>query len=352
MSLLYSLRIPQIALLLLFFISGCLPTACQRRESRALFPADSLSRQFAELTPVDTLSLVWETDGDIDQPLQYPRTVHFGDNDRIYASDVQGNKIYEFQASSGILNSIYDSPSFSFPYLAGVEGDTLLVFNPDAQRIDFIHEGRSVHQFSTPPEVPENQRLQYVTLHEDHVYYKVIGEDFDGYVAKLDFSGTVLQKTALSGPLWRHAGMLRAWGDTLISLCAYRPVIDVISQGGQLDTLLLSGFDSPMLPRSRAFVQGDISEPPLLSPSATVAGNRLFALNLRPGWLRIDQFDREGKLEKRLVQDMPSFSKAFYPIDLAARIVSDSLQNQSVELAILFVEPEPKLSLYKFSISD
>lgn len=348
MSPLRSFRTSQLTLLLLLiFVSGCLPTACQRRESRALFPSDSLSRQLAELTPVDTLSLVWETSGNADQPLQYPRTVRFGDDDKIYASDVQGNKVYEF-LSSGVLNRIHESSLFSFPYLVGVQGDTLMVLNPDAQRIDFMYDGRSVKQISTPAEVPEKQRLQYATIEGDDIYYKVIGEDFDSYIAKLGMDGTVLEKTMLEGPLWRHAGMLRVWGDSLISLCGFRPVVDVVLPGGQLDTMLLSGFDSPIFPRSLAFMRGDVDEPPLLSPSAAISGDELYALNIRPGWLRIDQFDRQGNLQRRLVQDVPSFRKDFYPIDLDVRIAADS----TIEMAVLFVEPEPKLALYKFDLNQ
>lgn len=326
----------------LIFLSGCLPTACQRRESRALFPADSLSRARAENTPIDTLALVWETNGNIDEPLEYPRTVLFGENGNIYASDVQANKIYEF-LPSGILNQTYESSLFSFPYLVGMQGDTLMVLNPDVQRIDFMREGRPVNQVQLPTDGPENQRLQYVTIGAESIYYKVIGDDAPGYIAKLDLNGNVSQKTELNGPMWRHAGMLRLWGDTLISLSAYRPVVDIVTPGGQLDTLQLAGFDSPMLARSRAFILGDIDEPPLLIPSAAIANDQLYALNMRPGWLRIDQFDRSGQLTRRLVQNTPSFSKAFYPIDLDVRVAPDS----TIELAVLFVEPEPRLSLFR-----
>lgn len=331
-------------LMLLLSVSGCFPTACQRQESRALFPADSLSRTLAESTPVDTLSLVWETSGNADRPLQYPRTVLFGDDDKIFVSDVQQNTVYEF-LPSGLLNQTIESALFSFPYLAGVKGDTLLVLNPDAQRIDFFYEDRSVFQVATPPEVPAEQRLQYAAAAGDYLYYKVIGEGFDGYVARLDMNGNVLDKSMLAGPLWRHAGMLRAWGDSLISLCGYRPVADVILPGGRVDTLHLNGFDSPMLPRSRAFMLGDVDEPPLLSPSAAMTDEHLYALNIRPGWLRIDQFDRNGQLKKRLVQDTPLFSKEFRPVDLDVRVRADS----TVELAVIFIEPEPKLALYQFA---
>ncbi len=328
----------------LIFLSGCLPTACQRRESRALFPADSLSRTLAESTPIDTLSLVWETNGNIDEPLEYPRTVRFGDDGRIYASDVKANKIFEF-LPSGILNQTHESSLFSYPYLVGLQGDTLIVLNPDLQQIDFVRDGRLVKQIKLPEEGPTKQRLQYATVDNESIYYKVIGEGANGFIAKLNGSGEVLQKVELEGTVWRHAGMLRVWRHSLLSLCGFRPVADLISPGGQVDTLHLAGFDSPMLARSRAFVLGNIDEPPLLMPSAAVLNNQLFVLNMRPGWLRIDQFDRAGKLQKRLVQDSPSFSKEFYPVDLDVRVAPDS----TLELAVLFVEPEPRLALFRLA---
>ena len=206
---------------------------------------------------------------------------------------------------SGILNQTYESSLFSYPYLVGLQGDTLMVLNPELQRIDYMRDGRPIHQLQLPKDGPEEQRLQYATIEGESIYYKVIGEGAPGFIAKLDKNGAVLQKTALEGPVWRHAGMLRVWGDSLLSLCGFRPVIDVVSPGGGVDTLHLSGFDSPMLARSRAFMLGDIDEPPLLIPSAAIVGDQLYALNMRPGWLRIDQFDRSGQLQNRLVQHSP-----------------------------------------------
>ena len=189
-----------------------------------------------------------------------------------------------------------------------------------------------------------NQALQYTSANGSNIFYKVLGENFDNYIVTLDDNAVTSQKIDLPGPFWRHSGLLRHWGDSLLSLSAYRPVVDIITADGQLDSLVLSGFDSPMLPRSKAYMEGDIDEPPLLSPSAAAVNNTLFVLNLRPGWLRIDAFNREGRLIHRLVQRDPGFSKDYYPIDIDVRLNEE----EEYELAIVFVEPEPRLVVYRW----
>ena len=330
-------------LLLLTAISGCFPTACQRRESRALFPADSLSRQIAEQTAIDTLAVLWETTGSFDHPFEYPRTVRYDTTGILYVSDAQANKIFEYEPA-GVLHRIHSSPIYTIPYLAGIRGDTLLVFNPETRRIDFTIDGRSVSHTSLPDPLPDSQGLQYASSDGSSLHYKLLGEDFAGYIKFLDDKGTEQKRIPLPGPHWRHAGQLRMWGDSLLSLSAFRPVVDIVTPAGELDSLALVGFDSPMLSRSRSFILGDVHEPPLLSPSAAATGDMLFAINLRPGWLRIDAFDRSGRLQRRLVQRDPDFSKAFYPIDLDVRKTEDG----EYELAVVFVEPEPKMVVYRW----
>ena len=329
---------------LLFMISGCLPFSCQPREPRALFPADSLSRQFAELSAVDTLATVWESRGGVETPLVYPRTVRFGAEGKIFVSDVETNAIFEFNPD-GLVGQIYTSISYDSPYIIGVKQDTILVLNPTARRVDFTTvEGSNFH-IKLPEDDAGLRGLQYATTSEENMYYKVIAEDFQGYIAKLSPDGEVIQRTLLPDPHWRYAGMIRMWGSSLISLSAYRPVVDILSPNGSLDSLALIGFDSPMLARSRAFALGQIRQPPLLYSSAAPSGDSLFVLNLRPGWLRVDVFNREGTLAKRLVQEEPDFNKNFYPIDIDVRTTSEGV----IELAIAYLKPEPKLTLYTWT---
>ena len=64
--------------------------------------------------------------------------------------------------------------------------------------------------------------------------------------------------------------------------------------------------------------------------------------------MRVDVFNRTGKITHRLVQDAPAFSQDFYPIDLDVRMDSSG----TYELAIAFVEPEPRLALYRWNPTE
>src|SRR5690606_2850496 len=101
------------------------------------------------------------------------------------------------------------------------------------------------------------------------------------------------------------------------SIRGYQPVVDVIDMTGRVDSLRLRGFDSPMLARMRLFQLGDAKSPPLLVPSAAFAGGRIYVINARPGWLRVDVYDASLTLEAILVEPDPGFARSFYPTDIA-----------------------------------
>ena len=336
-----------VAAALLLLLSGCFPSSCRRTETRALFASDSLSREIAAQTSVDTLRLAWETVGG--EALEYPRTVLFGEGGALYVSDVGGNRLLVF-GREGALREEIAGGAFNVPYLAGRQGDTLAVFSAGAGRVDFVVEGEVVRRVEIQAGRPE-QVLQYAVLWDGDVYYKAVGEEVDGFVARLDAGGDVEERVALPGPYWRHAGALRAWGDSLLSLSGYRPVADVLTEADgalRIDTMALAGFDSPMLARSRLFALGETYEAPLLTASAAPAGSRLFVLNMRPGWLRVDVYDRTGRLERVLIQENPRVDKNFYPVDLAARQTSDG----GYEIAVVAVEPVPRVAVYRVPSFD
>lgn len=335
-------------LCLLFTISGCLPFSCQRSQPRALFPADSLSRQFAETTSIDTLRTVWETTGGSDIQFTYPRTVRFDSLGQIFVSDAQNNEVYKVLLEDGTIDRVYTSISYETPYLIGIRQDTLLIFNPNSRRIDYTVGNETQLYIQLPPDESSLDRLQYVVASEDHIYYKVLDKDFEGYIAQVSNAGQILNKTIVPNPYWRYAGGLHVWNDELVSLSAYRPFVDFIGESNTLDSLALFGFDSPMLARSRAFVFGDVRQPPLLYSSAAPLNELLFVLNLRPGWLRIDVFDSEGRLKHRLVQQEPGFNKEFYPVDIDVRYSAEGV----VDLIIAYIKPEPKISLYSWIIES
>ena len=327
---------------LLLTVSGCLPFSCQPSQPRALFPADSLSRQFAETTPIDTLYTVWETTGSSDVTLVYPRTVRFDALGNIFASDAQNNEVYRFFREDGDIEEVFNAISYQTPYLVGFRQDTLLVFNPSSRRIDYTIGDETQLFIQLPSDDSGPDRLQYVVVSEKDTYYKVVDPEFAGYIATVGRNGTIESKTPIPDPYWRYAGALHVWNDEVVSLSAYRPFVDFINESNSLDSLALYGFDSPMLARSRAFVFGDVRQPPLLYSSAAPVDSLLYVLNLRPGWLRIDVFNREGTLQHRLVQREPGFNKEFYPIDIDVR----NADNGEVELLVAYIKPEPKISLY------
>ena len=329
-------------LLLVLTLAGCLPSSCRRVESRAISPADSLSRQMAAQMTPDTLALVWQASGPDERALQHPRTVRFGPDGGLFVSDVERHSVYLFTAAGAFVEEMTWEGA-AFPYLVGLRGDTVLAFNPEAHRVDFVVRGVVAHRLPTPGDLPRGA-LQYVTATDEAIYVKVVAKDVGGYIVRLDAQGRVQARAPLPGPHWRHAGLLRTWDETLLSLSGFSPVVDVLAAdlATPPDTLALVGFDSPMLRRTFAFMRGEIYEAPLLSSSAAPAADRLFVLNMRPGWLRLDVYDRAGHLQHILVEPNPAFDTDFYPIDLAVR----RSEAGHYEIAIAVVKPVPTVKLY------
>lgn len=328
------------SLVLALLLGGCFPGMCNRQESRALLPADSLSRRVAAAVPFDTLALAWATGGPEAHPFVLPRTVRFGPDGRLFVADAEARRLYAY-TPEGALAETLALPEAEVPYLAGFRGDTLVVFDPEGRRLLLVHGGQVARRVATPSELAERQPLQYAAATADAFFFKALGEDFDGYLARLDAGGQVVARARLPGPFWRHAGLLRTWGDSLLSLSGFRPVVDVWA-AARLDTLALTGFDSPMLARSRLFLRGDEHEPPLLSAAAAPAGDRLFVQNMRPGWLQVDVFGRDGRLQRRLTQPQPDFVRHFYPRDLDVRRLPDG----RYLLAVVQTAPQPELLVY------
>jgi len=115
----------------------------------------------------------------------------------------------------------------------------------------------------------------------------------------------------------------------------------------QPDSLSLVGFDSPMLDRSRAYAQGDVDKPPLLTASAAPVGDTLFVLNLRPGWVQIDAYDRQGRLLRRLVERHDAGNSDFYPVDLDARRT-----NGGYAFAVAVRSPDPQVEVFRWLPSE
>lgn len=326
--------------LLVLPLAGCFPGSCQREEPRDLFPADSLSRSFAQSLPVDTLVATWVATQTPDYTLKFPRTVRFGPDGRVYATDVERQRIFIW-TSQGDFAEEWWVGDFEAPYLAGWRGDSLVVYNPPALRFDVLVDGLVEERVDVPYDLSLEGLLTWGAADQDGFYFKAVGETIDGYVARLDSQGRELEQFPLSGNRFRQAGLLRIWGDSLLSLSGFRPIVDIIQPSAPLDSLALFGFDSPMLARSRTFFTGGRVRqgPPLLSASAAPAGPYLFALNSRPGWLYIDVFDQDGRLQYRLVEPDPRVNSQHQVQDLDARVRSDG----GFELVVALTAPTPSI---------
>lgn len=330
---------------LLLTLAGCLPSSCQREGPQALFPSDSLSRRVAEAAPLDTLRLLWRAQGPEEMRLAFPRTVQFGPGGAVQVSDVERSRIFVFDGS-GAFRRTFTREGLQTPYLAGLRGDTTLVFDPAGLRMDFFVNGRLTRFVEMQIERPDEEPLVWAVGSDAALFVKVTGREVGAAVMRLNSRGAVTARQALPGPYWRHAGRLHLWQGRLLSLSGFRPVIDVLPPdlSAPPDTLALVGFDSPMLARSRAFMQGEMQQPPLLSEAAAPLHEQLFVLNLRPGWLRIDVFGPDGRLRHRLTQAGPSFDQNFYPRDLAVRRRPDG----NYDLAVAVSTPAPAVELYRW----
>ena len=325
-------------------LAGCLPSSCRRTAPRALTAADSLSRQLAAEVPMDTLRLVWQTEGPEADRMAFPRTVRFGPDSTVVVSDAEENRLLVFSENGQFVRAV-DSEALEAPYLVGFRGDTALVFAPAALRLDFFLDGRRVRTLPLQWNA-DDDALRWAAASEDAFYAKVVSDDGGGAVARFDERGRLAARQPLPGSSWRRAGELLLWDDRLVSLSGYRPVLDLLPPdlAAPPDTLALAGFDSPMLARSRSFLQGDVQRPPLLIEAAAPVGDWLFVLNLRPGWLQIDVYDQAGRLHHRLTQADPSTRPDFYPRDLAVRRRADG----RYDLAVVFSHPQPALELYRW----
>jgi hypothetical protein len=328
-------------------LAGCLPSH-QRKLSRDLFPADSLSRQVAEATPTDTLTVVWRAEAPREADLRHPLTLVWV-GDRIVVADAQRGGLHVFSEDGTYREALPET--YQYPFLGGARGDTVAVLSRGTGRLHLVTlaSGRSAADFPAP-----EGRNPVPGFGPGGLFVKVADQASGAAVYRLDPSGGgVLERHALVEPYWRHLGVLRAWGDTLVSASGYRPVVDVLPSGrgaSPLDTLALVGFDSPQLERSRLFTIGNIKEPPLLAPSVAGAGPLLFVLSARPGWVQIGAFGREDgglRLRRHLVSPGAAVGRQHFVADFAAR-----QRDGGYDLIVLENRPRPALVRYRWTPTE
>ncbi len=274
----------------------------------------------------------------------YPRTVLFGEDDQIYVGDTQNGQIYVFNID-GTGETFFSLPDTEFPYLAGVQRDSLVVFNPERHQFSFVVDQMIVDSIVIA-NVPPNS-LQYALANETQLFLKAVTRDSTHYLWTFSRTGNLLHESILYGSSWEHAGFLRSSDDQLVSLSGFYP--RALTWPHNLyhdpDTLQWWGFDSPMLRRTYAFGQGRGRGAPLLSSSATSEGEYWFVLNQRAGWLRIDIYSVSGMLQHILIEANPEYIKNFYPIDLAVTLNEEG----SYHLAVALVAPDPSVRLYTWT---
>ncbi len=327
---------------LALWLTGCFPSSCRREEPTVLLPSDSLSRQVASTVPFDTLRPLWRVTASEALPLKRPRTVQFGPDSLLYVSDAEQHLLAVFD-TTGALRDTLRPAGVRYPYLAGFRGDTLVVLAPEARVLVLIAGRRVRRRLPLPADLPD-RALLYAAATPDGYFVKAIREGQGGVLMQLDRQGHLRRRQKLPEPYWRYAGFVRPWGDTLLSLAGFRPVIDRWWPNGRLDTLALVGFDSPMLARSRAFLVGEVHEAPLLTSSAVALDSLLFLLNLRPGWVQIDVYGlHDGWLRHRLTPPEQRLNHRFYPHDLAVQC-----QPASCRLVVVLNDPEPWIVAYRW----
>ncbi|MDA0378660.1 MAG: hypothetical protein O2899_04130, partial [Bacteroidetes bacterium] len=297
-----------------------------------------------EAMPVDTLEWVSSTVFD-QEDFRNPRTVRFLGAEDLVITDTQAHAVHYLDGQNRIVKTTL-LPG-AIPYLAGVDGDSVWVFGPGDRSVRLLVGGEPQDSLRIDLGSGNERALTWVVRSQDGFISKVLDDDSGNHVAWHDASGAVVRRLELPASTWRYAGFLRPDGERLVSLSGFLPWVHLPSETG-LDSLRLMGFDSPMLARTLQFERGTTEQPPLLSGSADVAGGWLFVLNMRPGWLHVDVYDRDGTLRYVLTQPDPSFDKEYYPSDVAVRETAPGW----FELAVTVTEPETRVDRYHWQMPE
>ncbi len=318
-------------------LGGCLPSSCARSDNYSLLPADSLSRQIAASVEPETLEHIETID--LSDALTMPQTLavdaRTGD---IYVAAPRRNRVAHVVRSTNEVRTV--EGDFESPYLAGFRGDTLGVFNAFAGRMMLMVDGEVLRAVDL--DIGRSMSDRTAVLVDRRIFVKDVSESSGATIFAFDDGGRLVEEIPMDGPYWRHSGSLRTWDGDVFSISGYRPVLDVL-RDGRIDSLALVGFDSPMLSRSRRFLEEGDFQPPLLSSSAVVVDDRLFAINLRPGWIQIDTYGRDGRLTDVWIEADPQPNRRFYPVDIDAVETGDG----AIDLYVLVQQPAARVSRYR-----
>ena len=297
-------------------LAGSLFAACfpfgDRSEPSELFPSDSVSRAIAVKIIPETLELLNRVEPDA---AAFFGSIQLGPDSLIWVGDLSTSSIRRFTLAAEELPPIR-SGEIAYPYLAGRSGSSSFVYDVGTEMLLRL-DGENVEAtWSLPTRTGGLSLSRFVSVLNGYSYVKDAGS-LDHATMAVSRLGEAPVRTRLPGKPWRYHGILRAWGDRMAGVSSFRPVLYFFDPSAQLDSMSLKGFNSPMLARSRAFELGEVADPPLMISSFSTIGERLFVLNVRPGTLRIDEYDAAGTLQQVFQREAPE-PESFTPIDLLA----------------------------------
>jgi hypothetical protein len=293
---------------------GCSPFS-RKSEPKVLFPADSLSRDIAASVPVEALALDWRTNGG---ESAYFSSILLGPDTTIWTGDLGRQSVRRFKLDGSELPA---TGGFTYPYLSGLRGRDVAVFDAGSNRVIFVNDPTS--GVDLPATGEESAALSRQVALLDNVVYLKDAQPGQTTIYRLNTAGGDHEVLAtLPGPVWHHFGVLRPWRGKLVSVSSYRPTLQTVEEG-RIDSLHLDGFDSPMLARVRSYTLGEIDEPPLIISGVYGVGDNLYVLNLRPGYVRIDVFNADARLTRILQYESPE-PTGFTPVDLVVTTDADT----------------------------
>jgi hypothetical protein len=293
-------------------VSGCLPFG-NRSEPTELFPADSVSRQIAEEIEPLALEIVFRLEPD---SAAYFGSIQRGPDSLIWIGDLYAEKIHRF-TESGDWRPAIRSPELKYPYLSGGDADTVYVYEASDETLLGIHQETVVRHETLPVRVSAMNLSRSVLVFGGALYVKDTGS-LEGATLAISSSpgrSAGLVRVRLPGPSWHYHGIMRPWLGQAAAASGYQPQIYLFSPSAGTDSLRLRGFDSPMLARSRAFALGEVEEPPLMISSISPVDSSLYVLNVRPGVVRIDEYDVKGLLTRVFEWSAPE-PESFTPVDM------------------------------------
>ena len=304
-------RLPGVALAIWLLLTGCSPFGSSS-EPQELFPEDSVSRQIAATVTPESLELLTRIEPDTSA---FFGSMQIGPDSLIWIGDLSNQSIRRF-TFGGEETSAIRSPDMQYPYLAGSSGMTSFIFDVGTESILRVESDRIVDKTSLPARAGGLSLSRFVSVLGEYMFVKDTGGSGNATLAVSMFDGPPV-RTKLPGAPWRFHGVLRSWGQQMVGISSFRPILYFFDSSARLDSLPLVGFDSPMLARSRAFALGEVTDPPLLISSFSGVPGRLFVLNVRPGILRIDEYDETGRLQRAFQREAP-VPESFTPVDLIA----------------------------------